>query len=259
MAPAPDQTEGESVLDRLVHHALLTVPERPELEELMRRYYAHVDDEDLAQSRLEDLFGSAVDHLQLAEEWTPGTVAIAVRNPRVAVDGWGSDHTVVHVVTDDMPFLVDSVMMAVSNEGIGIHQAVHPILDRQAIGSPRHLDDRERDGADGDDGTAGGGQADGLVSLISVEIDRQASADDRQAIDDSIRRVLGDVAAAVADFEPMASRMRDISAGLTDVRSAVEDTSEKVDRMSTSAAALREDTGTFNLRIEQFLKQIQQT
>lgn len=50
-----------------------------------------------------------------------------------------------------------------------------------------------------------------------------------------------------------------VSAGLTDVQSAVQDTTEKIDRMAASAAELRENTGTFNLRIEKFLEQIQRT
>ena len=38
----------------------------------------------------------------------------------------GLSHTVVQIVTDDMPFLVDSVTAELSTEGRGVHLVVHP-------------------------------------------------------------------------------------------------------------------------------------
>ena len=43
-------------------------------------------------------------------------------------NGWQSAHTVVQVVTDDMPFLVDSVRMVMTAMGLGIHLVIHPML-----------------------------------------------------------------------------------------------------------------------------------
>ncbi|PWS49998.1 hypothetical protein DLE01_20845, partial [Streptomyces sp. FT05W] len=41
-------------------------------------------------------------------------------------NGWTSSHSVVEVVTDDMPFLVDSVTNELSRQGRGIHLVIHP-------------------------------------------------------------------------------------------------------------------------------------
>ena len=38
-------------------------------------------------------------------------------------------HTLVAVVTDDMPFLVDSLLLALSSLGIGVHLIIHPLFD----------------------------------------------------------------------------------------------------------------------------------
>jgi glutamate dehydrogenase len=197
----------ESVIERLVHHALLSVPERPDLEATVRYYYAHVDTGDLEDRRVEDLFGLAVDHLQLASTWQPGQVAIEVANPTVEDDGWGSDRTVVRVVSADMPFLVDSVMMEISRQGIGIHFVVHPIMELEG-GKVRPLG--------GPDGVSPDESAAVPISLISIEIDRQVDGEAREAIEEGLRRVLDDVARACRDGELMRARMREISASLAE-------------------------------------------
>ena len=60
------------------------------------------------------------------------TPIVSVRNPTAASDGWDAPHTVVDVVNDDMPFLVDSVTMALDRHGLGVHLVVHPVLDDRA-------------------------------------------------------------------------------------------------------------------------------
>ena len=72
-------------------------------------YYAGVSPDDLAERKPDDLYGAAVAHLNLARRRAPGTPKVRVYNPQVEQHGWQSTHTVVEIVTDDMPFLIDSV------------------------------------------------------------------------------------------------------------------------------------------------------
>src|SRR2546430_12490942 len=44
-------------------------------------------------------------------------------------DGWSSPHTIVEIVNDDMPFLVDSVTAAVNDSGREVRLVIHPILN----------------------------------------------------------------------------------------------------------------------------------
>ncbi len=180
----------ELTVDRVVTHAAKTVPDRPDLEPLLRAYFAHVDEVDMQSRHVANLFGMAADHLRLMSGWEPGTVAIEVVNPRIDVDGWESDHSILRIVTDDIPFLVDSVTMELSRLDVGIHYVVHPVLTDDSDGDGRRL------------------------SLISIEIDRQPTAEDRQRIEDNIRRVLGDVKAAVRDWQQMRDRMQAVSEAL---------------------------------------------
>ena len=190
-----DDVGAITAVDRVVDHARNALPDRPEIESTLRRYFAHVDEADLDARRVEDLFGLAMDHLALASSWQEGTVAIEVANPRVELDGWRSDHTIVRIVTRDIPFLVDSVTMELSRLGIGIHLVVHPILDFP-VGGPD---------ADGEH------QA---LSLISVEVDRQSLDEARVTLTENLRRVIGDVEVAVRDWRPMQQRLRSIAVAL---------------------------------------------
>ena len=49
-------------------------------------------------------------------------------NPTLEEHGWQSTHTIVEIVNDDMPFLVDSVAMEANRHGLTLHLIIHPIL-----------------------------------------------------------------------------------------------------------------------------------
>ncbi len=224
-----DQTQEASVIDRIVAHAADVLPARTDLESSLRVYFAHADDGDLQARRVPDLFGMMADHLQLASVWTPDTISIEVTNPRIEVDGWESDHTVVRIVTDDMPFLVDSVSMELSRRGVGIHSVTHPVMARN---------ERESSFTHANQAS----EQHHVVSLISIEIDRQSTDDDRQSIEDDLRRVLGDVRAAVRDWRAMRDRMNEISrsldaAGLPLADEEVRETREFLDWLAATTSS----------------------
>ena len=50
--------------------------------------------------------------------------------PTLAEHGWSAGgHSVVEVVTDDMPFLVDSVVMELTRQQRDVHLVIHPQFD----------------------------------------------------------------------------------------------------------------------------------
>jgi glutamate dehydrogenase len=148
----------------------------------VRLYYEHAGPEDVVSLDAADLYGSALAHYRFAQRRAPGTAAARVYTPRVADHGWQSPHTTVEVVVDDMPFVVDSVRMELSRHGLGIHRLVHPIIDG--------------------------------VSYVHVEVDRQSDPAIDAEVEHDLRRVLGDVRAAVDDWHPMEAAMRAVADGL---------------------------------------------
>src|ERR1700738_871768 len=73
----------------------------------VRQYYRWVPPEDLADRSPLDLSGAAVAHWNLAQERSRGETKVHVYNPDFEQHGWSSPHTVVEIVSDDMPFVVD--------------------------------------------------------------------------------------------------------------------------------------------------------
>ena len=109
---------------------------------------------------------AALAHWQLGARRAPATPIVRVHTPTVASEGWDAPHTMIDIVNDDMPFLVDSVTMAIDRHDLGIHLVVHPVLDVQRA----------------DDGALvalGPGARDRRrESWVHVEVDRETSADD---------------------------------------------------------------------------------
>ena len=67
-------------------------------------------------------------HFEFAGEHRRGQILLRIFNPTVEDDGWESSHTVIQVVNDDMPFLVDSVRMALNRRGLTTHLVIHPVM-----------------------------------------------------------------------------------------------------------------------------------
>ncbi|HEY6798399.1 MAG TPA: NAD-glutamate dehydrogenase [Kineosporiaceae bacterium] len=179
------------------------------LAPLIARYLRHVAVEDLAEREPLDLAGMVSSHRQMAEHRPQGTANVRVFTPTVETNGWATGHTVVEVVTDDMPFLVDSVTAELGRQDRAIHLVVHPqiLVRRDVTGALRDIVDDDctdqvvrhlpRDVA--------------VESWIHVEIDRESDQPDLDAIAAGIRRVLEDVRVAVEDWPRMRARARMIA------------------------------------------------
>ncbi|MEO7125004.1 MAG: NAD-glutamate dehydrogenase [Nakamurella sp.] len=94
---------------------------------LIRAYFRRVAAED-QPSRSGDIVALIAAHRRLAASRSSGEVLISSYNPQSGDDGWGGTSTVIDIVNDDMPFLVGSVVAALSVAGLTVHRVIHPIL-----------------------------------------------------------------------------------------------------------------------------------
>lgn len=163
----------------------------------LQRYYLHTAAEDLTDRDPVDIFGAAFSHYRLAENRPQGTANVRVHTPTVDENGWTCSHSVVEVVTDDMPFLVDSVTNELSRQGRGIHLVIHPqvVVRRDLTGKlievlpTRPTGDLPHDAA--------------VESWIHVEVDRETDRADLKQMTADLLRVLSDVRETVEDWEKM--------------------------------------------------------
>ena len=138
-------------------------------------------------------------HWQTAQKFVTGREVLRVYNPNLEQHGWHSDHTVVEIVNDDMPFLVDSVTMAVNRLGLALHSAIHPVFRVWRANRARSSASARR--VTGAEAAAdSGGSQSALESFIHFEVDRCGEAAKLDELRDEYRRVLGDVRAAVEDW-----------------------------------------------------------
>src|SRR5215510_6999816 len=129
-------------------HAKAPAEQRTSLEGFVQAYFREVAPEDLSERRADDLYGAALSHWNFARKRELDKPKLRVFNPRVEDHGWQSTHTIIEIVNDDMPFLVDSVMIEVNRHGLTLHLIVHPILfaRRQADGELTQFLDGRGDG-----------------------------------------------------------------------------------------------------------------
>ncbi len=166
---------------------------------MIRQYYRHAVVEDLIARADVDVYGAVVSHYRLATERAQGTAKVRVFTPTVAEHGWSAGgHTVVEVVTDDMPFLVDSVTMEINEQGRTVHMTVHPqmLVRRDITGRLVEIIDDESYS------TEGGPQSDvSRESWMHVEMDREPDPEATERLERVLRSVLSDVREAVEDWQ----------------------------------------------------------
>ncbi|MCD0451240.1 NAD-glutamate dehydrogenase [Actinocorallia sp. API 0066] len=166
--------------------------EQEQVLDFLRLYYRQVSPEDLLTRDPADVCGPALGHRHFGERRKPGQTLLRVFTPGLEEYGWDPGHSVVQAVTDDMPYLIDSLTMELSRHGLAVHLIVHPLMgvDRDADGrlvNFRH----SRDILDDVD-----------ESWLHIEIDRTTDPEALAELRADLERVLKDVYMADED-EPM--------------------------------------------------------
>jgi len=165
-----------------------------DFQRLRNAYWKHVPAEELAGRSAADLSDAARSHLALAVQRPQGTAGVRVHTPDPYRDGWSAEgRSVVEIVTDDMPFLVDSVMAALTNLELDIYLVVHPqiVVTRDVAGDLLGIPEQGPDRV----GCA--------ESWMHLEIDRIADDAQTVEVEQTLRRVLHDVRDAVEDWQKM--------------------------------------------------------
>jgi glutamate dehydrogenase len=214
-------------------------PPRDLVEPYLHQYYRHVAVEDLAERSDIDIYGAAVSQYALAGERPQGSANVRVFTPTVAEHGWSADgHTVVEVVTDDMSFLVDSVTMALNEEGRNVHMVVHPqlLVRRDLAGRLAEvIDDEGYDDTDEPEVSR--------ESWMHVEIDREVEPGELDAVEQRLRKVLVDVRESVEDWERMQQQVHQVIADLEESPPPL--SQEEIEQGSALLAWLADDHFTF--------------
>ncbi len=118
--PRPDRAQLlDDVQDRLTRR----IPglSRRRLRPLLSRWFRHVDDEDLVGRDPDVLAERLGSHLALGLQRHPGQTLVAVSPSRLA-----GEPTLIQVVTDDRPHVVDTLTLTLTREGWDVLAVQHP-------------------------------------------------------------------------------------------------------------------------------------
>ncbi len=147
------------------------------------------------------LFAITKGFWEASSKRTLGKPIVKVINPRFPKEGWTSHHSVLMIITDDMPFLVDSITGGLTSTlKSRIHMMHHPILSTI----------RDKKGArvkvDGDEVRE---------SFMFIEIDTVSDKAQIKEHEGVIKSILGDVRSAVSDWRGMLAKIDETVASLT--------------------------------------------
>lgn len=186
--------------------------------EFVRLYFSQMPIDDLDNRQLSDLYGIAYSHWELMYQRKPGEMKIHVFNPQFEQDGWQSTHTIIQIVADDMPFIVDSVRMELERLKLTTHLMIFSggiKVKRSASGQVEALYAFHNTDANNSQ----------TESPFYVEVDRQTDLKTLNEIKRNLSRVLGDVLLAVTDWKAMCARVRE-SINVLDPKSMKQDPAE---------------------------------
>ena len=165
-------------------------------EAFLRAFYAHLPPDDVVDEDAEDLFGAAMAVMRLTLTRKDHHPIVRAYNPSYEDDGWAANRTIIEVVNDDMPFLVDSIRGALNARDLTVHLVIHPIL---AV----TRDDHGRM-------TALSGQEDmARESVMQLRVTAVREDEELRAIEADLRATLADVRAAVDDWPRMRTLCRE--------------------------------------------------
>jgi glutamate dehydrogenase len=192
----------EKVAERV--HERLEGERGKSAEQFIRLFYANVPPDDILNENPDNLYGAALTLWSFGQARTPGEAKVRANNPRPEEQGWHSSHTIVEIINDDMPFLVDSVTAALNGLGVEVYLVIHPILGvkRDAKGKLTGLSD-----------TAAKDKGSVRESFMHIQISEQPAARHAE-IANCLDQVLRDVRAAVDDWRTMRAQLQELVQGL---------------------------------------------
>ncbi|MDR3426940.1 NAD-glutamate dehydrogenase [Silvimonas sp.] len=184
--PSPVNAAG------MLESVLLLTNDDVALRPFLASYYADLPEDDFPAHQPEDWLGATQAHRRLGQCRQQDESLIRIYNPTPPEHGWQSTHTIIELVAPNMPFLVDTVGMAIARLGYTVHLLLHPVLHVQR-------DERGEFKA-----LSANGEPE---SWMHFEIDRETDAGCLQQLQSAIEQALKTLTTTVADWPGMSARI----------------------------------------------------
>ena len=200
-------TEEERRAGRLIEKAGTILPGIADRvpSNFASRIFARVAPEDLVRYEPRELAAFAAHAFDFLQKRKPGTPKIRIETPPAAAGDALKSISILEIVNDDMPFLLDSVMGELAAQGLEVRLVAHPVIAVERDGAGDLVDVRM------DAPAPGAGVRESFIHMHIDRIDDQLRRDEVVA---ALEAVLVEVRRAVTDWRPMLERVGQVVAEL---------------------------------------------
>ena len=174
----------------------------PLVEQFSDLLYQNISTLDLNNRNDSDMYGATLSLWNSLNDHQDHTPVIKVFNPQVSKHGWKSSHTIIEVIISDMPFLVDSIRIALTRLGLSPH-----LMLNSPINIVRDTDNNIIELSSAANKTK---KSSAVETVFFIEIDRQSEQSVLENIADELHSVVSDISITVDDWQAMRSRLSEI-------------------------------------------------
>ncbi len=204
-------------VDRLMSQLVAKAGDRspcPGADSFLQRFYADVAPDELLDRDVDSLADIALGHLNFARYRKPGSPLVRVVHPRNPDGDISLNQCVVQVVTDNMPFLVDSVRIAINQRGLNIDRTLHPVTRVVRDSSGNLMEVLDNDSGKNENAFS--------ESYLYLEASSDSSVEPISEVENAVRATLSDVRAAVEDWQPMRHKIQTIRESISQRKLPIE-------------------------------------
>ena len=164
--------------------------------------YGNISSLDLTNRNDSDMYGATLSLWSSLNEHIDDTPIIHVFNPSVSKNGWKSSHTIIEVIVKDMPFLVDSIRIALNRLGLSPHLMLNSPL-KLVRGKNKNINELASN-VDTNIKTTS------EETIFFIEIDRQSTKQELETIKGELLSVVKDITLTVHDWQPMLAQLNNV-------------------------------------------------
>ncbi len=168
--------------------AKLPAKEADRLQGFAELFFDHYPIAELSGHDINDVIGMLKDSYSFLSSYKQKRAKVRVFNPSLEKEGWASKNTVITVHYNDVPFVIDSVRMALTNKGVTIKSIKNLVVNtqRDSKGELLSLESSDHGVKDGDSKTQ-------RELLVYIEVNLHGKSKDLNSISASIRKTIADV------------------------------------------------------------------
>lgn len=180
-----------------------------DLQRLVHALFDQAAMRDLEKYNQSDLAGMVVTLWHALAQRNSRSASVAVINPNVEEHEWQSQHSIVTILHDDIPFVIDSARLALNKLEQSIHSIFYASLPvkRDAKGAFKGFVD--------DDSAK-------QELLVCIEVDRTSDNGERDAMLAELNSVISDVDYVVDGFSDIVAKTKDVVKDLETKRYPIE-------------------------------------